>query len=161
MLVAVVSAIVTMVSTMVAMIRVVIIYGMASSAVVSPISPASPENTTGRGEQGDDAYRVKNSSHMPKLPTDGGSPPWGVTPINKFTDSTEFSRHGEASMLFCPLDRLFGTGSNPNGRSCPFDQFLRLLQNIRRHFVIRHRQHLALRLVSKRPHAARRVIRPR
>jgi len=55
MMVVVVSAIVTMVPTMVAMIRMVIIYGMAA-AMVSPVAPASRENTTGAGEQGDDAY---------------------------------------------------------------------------------------------------------
>ena len=36
---------------------------------------------------------------------------------------------------------------------------MRLLQHIRRHFVIRHRHGLALHFVSERVHAARRVIR--
>jgi hypothetical protein len=67
MMVVMVSTIVTVVSTVVAMIRMVIVHGMASSA---PVSPASRENTTGRGEQGDDAYCIKNRSHRPKLPTD-------------------------------------------------------------------------------------------
>ena len=55
MMVVMVSTIVTVVSTMVAMIRMVIVHGMASSA---PVSTASRENTTGAGEQGDDAYCV-------------------------------------------------------------------------------------------------------
>ncbi|MGA2685673.1 MAG: hypothetical protein ABSF51_11530 [Verrucomicrobiota bacterium] len=56
MLIVMVSAIVTMVSTIVAMIRMVIIYDMAFAAMVSAVSPASPENTASGGEQGDDAY---------------------------------------------------------------------------------------------------------
>jgi hypothetical protein len=67
MMVVVVPVIVAMVSTVIiAMIRV------TAATPISPISSASPisrENTPGGGEQGNDAYGIKNGFHMPNLST--------------------------------------------------------------------------------------------
>jgi hypothetical protein len=56
MMVVMVATIVTVVATVIGVIRMAIIYGMASAAMISPASAASRENTPGRSEQGDDAY---------------------------------------------------------------------------------------------------------
>ncbi len=68
MIVVVMSTIVAMVSTMVAMIRMVTVFKMTSASPISAISPASRENTPGGGEQGDDAYYIKNRFHVRILP---------------------------------------------------------------------------------------------
>jgi hypothetical protein len=49
------SAIVAMIATVVAMIRMCTVHGMTAAAMISPISAASPKNTAGGGEQADDA----------------------------------------------------------------------------------------------------------
>ena len=48
------STIVTMVATLFAMIRMCTVHGMTAAARTSPISPATPKNTAGGGEQADD-----------------------------------------------------------------------------------------------------------
>ena len=55
MIFVVVSAIVTMIATVVAMIWMCTVHGMTAAAMISPISPAAPKNTAGGGEQADDA----------------------------------------------------------------------------------------------------------
>jgi hypothetical protein len=70
MLVVMVSTIVTMVATLVAMIRMVTIFNMTSASPISPIPSISREDAPGGGEQGDEAYYIKDGFHMPNPSTD-------------------------------------------------------------------------------------------